>query len=481
MAPLRSLKFRIALTIFLLEGIMMAVVLAQVLGQWSRSAEEQLAAQENVMLNILGRVARTALITDEFNELQFYLAEAERDPHLARAWLTDGGERIVASATRADLGQSLAAIPLGRDQRRRTVDVANATGLLGRLVLEFSNHELLAARARARDLGVAVAAVGMSLIAVVGLLIGHLLTRRLARLELGARSMAAGDMQVRTQIGGGDEVAALSASFDAMAESLARERKALKQTNRELDGLVAARTAQLTQINHELESFAYSVSHDLRGPLRGIDGFSKALLDDYGARLDDEGRDYLARVRGSAQRMAQMIDDLLKLSRVTRVAISRTDVDLSVVAQEVVAALRREDPTRLVAVDIAPAMRTQADPGLMRNLLENLLHNAWKYSAKTAQARIEVGHVLRDEETVYFVRDNGAGFDMRYIDKLFGAFQRLHRVDEFEGTGIGLATARRIVARHSGRIWAEGEPGKGATFYFTLGVAAPSSGDGGRS
>jgi PAS domain S-box-containing protein len=238
-----------------------------------------------------------------------------------------------------------------------------------------------------------------------------------------------------------------------------------------LEQRVEARTAELRRLNQELESFAYSVSHDLRGPLRGIDGFALALLEEYGDRLDATGRGYLERVRSGSQRMGELIDDLLRLSQVSRASLQFEPVDLSALAESVLDHLRQMEPGRAVAAVVTPGLQAMGDRGLLQVALENLLGNAWKYSAKRADARIEFGADIDGKETVYFVRDNGIGFDMQYVNKLFTAFQRLHRRDEFEGTGIGLATVRRIVERHGGRVWAEAAPGAGATFRFTLGRA----------
>ena len=231
--------------------------------------------------------------------------------------------------------------------------------------------------------------------------------------------------------------------------------------------LSAAKSAA-EDANRELESFSYSVAHDLRTPLRAIDGFSLALAEDYGDRLDVEGRRYLVRVRDAAQRMAELIDDLLTLSRVTRSELRRDRVDLTAVAHTVLGALQRLEPGRRVEVVIAPGLCADADPQLAAILLDNLLGNAWKFTARSAAARIELGQTTVDGVVAFFVRDNGAGFDMAYRDKLFGVFQRLHPEAEFPGTGIGLATVARITQRHRGRIWADGQLGAGATFYFTL-------------
>ncbi len=245
------------------------------------------------------------------------------------------------------------------------------------------------------------------------------------------------------------------------------EREVLR-LNAELERRVEERTRQLEVANRELESFSYSVSHDLRSPLRGIDGFSQLLLDRNRGSLDAESAHYLQRVRAAAQRMGMLIDDLLSLSQITRSKLVRRRVDLSALAKEILDELARAEPEREVDCRIAPGLAADADPGLMRAMLQNLLGNAWKFTGKRARARVEFGRQRVNGEAVFFIRDNGAGFNMDYAATLFGAFQRLHTSNEFEGTGIGLATVQRIVSRHGGRIWAEGVPDEGATFFFQL-------------
>jgi len=257
-----------------------------------------------------------------------------------------------------------------------------------------------------------------------------------------------------------------------------RARTELERLNAELELRVNQRTAELVVANKELEAFAYSVSHDLRAPLRAMEGFSQALIEDYAGQLDETGRDYLRRVQAGASRMAQLIEDLLHLSRVTRAELQREPVDLSALARSIAAGLRQSAPNRQVEFLLAEDLQAEGDGRLLRVALTNLLGNAWKFTGKTAAAKIEFGLAPETgpnqaqpwaaRQRVFFVRDNGAGFDMKYADKLFGAFQRLHTEAEFPGTGIGLAIVQRVIHRHGGQVWAEGAVGRGATFYFSL-------------
>jgi len=242
------------------------------------------------------------------------------------------------------------------------------------------------------------------------------------------------------------------------------ERKEAELVREELTHSLAMRAADLEVVNRELESFSYSVSHDLRGPLRALDGFSRALLKTADQKLDDTEKEYLQRIRGASQRMGRLIDDLLNLARISRAELDMEPVDLSHLCRLVVAELSDGKPERRVEVDIQPGLRGYGDPQLLAIALQNLIGNAWKFTEKTEGAHIHIGQ----ENGAFFVRDNGAGFDMAYSSKLFNAFQRLHSQDAFSGTGIGLATVKRIVNRHGGTIWAEASVDRGATFYFTL-------------
>ncbi|MCE3000466.1 MAG: PAS domain S-box protein [Betaproteobacteria bacterium] len=242
----------------------------------------------------------------------------------------------------------------------------------------------------------------------------------------------------------------------------------VRQLNAELEQRVEQRTRALAAANRELESFSYSVSHDLRAPLRTIDGFSQILIEEYSERLDDSGRGYLERVRAGSQRMARLIDDLLELARVTRRDLQIRSCDLTGMARDIVRELRQGSPGRAVRCEIADGMHVDADPGLLQIALDNLMRNAWKFTGLQAEPLIVVGMEPAETSMAFFVRDNGVGFDIAYANKLFGAFQRLHSESEFQGTGIGLALVQRVIRRHGGQVWARAEPGKGATFYFSL-------------
>lgn len=247
-----------------------------------------------------------------------------------------------------------------------------------------------------------------------------------------------------------------------------RAREQILQLNAELEERVRSRTAELEAANSELEAFSYSVSHDLRAPLRHLDGYSSLLRNEHADQLDEGGRHCLERISSAVRKMDDLINDMIQLARVSREEISKEVVDLSTLATELLGELQQSQPERKVVVSIATGLKVCGDPPLLRLAMENLFANAWKYTGKRAEAVIEFGVMQMDKQSAYFIRDNGAGFDMAYVGKLFGPFQRLHPAEEFEGTGIGLATVQRIIHRHGGRIWAEGEEGRGAVFYFTL-------------
>jgi len=325
-------------------------------------------------------------------------------------------------------------------------------------LITFSTERIRAAQRRMAF----VVFAGLALIAFATVVAAWLIHRGvlapIRRLEQATREVAAGNWSFKIDHGGRDEIGDMWRNFDAMTSALRTSFAQIERSNQELIAL-----------NKEIEAFSYSVSHDLRGPLRSMDGFSLALIEDYGERLDDTARDYLQRIRGASQRMGRLIDELLGLSRVTRTELSIRSVDLSSVAREIAESLNQQDPQRTVRWEIDDGITVQADKSLMVVAMQNLLENAWKFTGKTADPVIRVGVTEQDGDKACFVADNGVGFDMTYADRLFGAFQRLHHESEFSGTGIGLAIVQRIFRRHEGRIWAKARPNQGATFFFRLG------------
>jgi signal transduction histidine kinase len=247
------------------------------------------------------------------------------------------------------------------------------------------------------------------------------------------------------------------------------QRKLREDERKQAEEVMAARNLELQDANKELEAFIYSVSHDLRAPIRHMAGFAQFLAEDCADKLDEQGNIYLSRIQAGSEKATRLIDDMLRLSRISRQEMNRIDMDLNGKALEVIAELRETSPGRDVQIRVAPGLKAAADPSLVGVILANLLGNAWKFTAKTENASIEFGAINQEGKTVFFVKDNGAGFDPAFAEKMFWPFQRLHSEQEFEGTGIGLAIVERIIRRHGGKVWAEGEVGKGAVVYFTLG------------
>ena len=348
--------------------------------------------------------------------------------------------------------------------RYGTVRLAASTGRLARRI-----------KARAVLLGALALVMAVAAFLLAGYAQRSVSKPVLALAELARAVAQRGDYSARSGINRSDEIGVLASGFDAMLGALqirGRERdaaeEALRQAHAGMEATVKARTAELRVANDELEAFTYSASHDLRAPLRRIDGFSSLLEEDCAGQLSEEGKEHISRVRAGCRQMAEVIDSLLKLSRLMRQELEAKELDLSALAEEIFAGIRETEPMRSVKFAARPGLRAHGDRVLLGEVLENLLSNAWKFTGHTPAAVIEFGAEEQAGKTVYLVRDNGKGFDMKYSAKLFRPFQRLHSPAEFPGTGIGLTTVRRIIERHGGRIWAEAEEDKGAAFYFTL-------------
>jgi len=349
-----------------------------------------------------------------------------------------------------------------------------AAGGLGidRVGVLFVEYDLSPQLAQARHNSVIQAfSFGGVIIAIsiaVAVLLYLLVSRRVELIVETSKRFAAGDLDARVLLHGHDELAELGNAFDDMASQRKATEDTIRTLNQELEQRVKERTTQLEAANKELESFSYSVSHDLRSPLRAVDGFTQILGEDYADKLDDEGKRVIGVVRDNAKKMGQLIDNILAFSRVGRKEMEMSEINMVDLAHSVFEELKPSMDGRSVQLDMKPLAACQGDRAMMHQVLVNLFSNAIKFTHNKQVAIIEVGCHAEDKENIYFVKDNGAGFDMQYAQKLFGIFQRLHGSEEFEGTGVGLSIVKRIVDKHGGRVWAEGKVNEGATFYFAL-------------
>jgi signal transduction histidine kinase len=405
------------------------------------------------------------------------------DPDSARETLSAlSADRNIISAVISRPGGGSFASYLGTDPggRRLEMDhpIVSEREQLGTVHLAYSLDELYNDVARYALIAVVVLVLSVLVAMAAGRGIQRSITRPVARLAEAATAVSQQqNYAVRVEpTGGNDELGLLIDTFNEMlARIQAREAEVeaanqrYEQLTEELERRVTQRTAELEATNKELEAFTYSVSHDLRAPLRRIDGFAKLLVDEYDAALPDEARHYLGRVRDGARQMGLLVDDLLNLARLGRQDVKLQVAGLSSIVQRVTTSLQRDAEGRNIDWQIQPLPFVECDPALIEVVFTNLISNAMKYTRPRDRAVIHVGSIEQNGHPVIFVRDNGVGFSMKYADKLFGVFQRLHHADEFEGTGVGLATAQRVILRHGGRIWANAALNSGATFYFTIG------------
>jgi len=406
------------------------------------------------------------LVRDEDRALFAHVsAIVGRELALADQLASPGGTSISASDETVRN-----ALTTGQRQLDQLRDALDTLGRSHDALIASSQAELDRRRQRLRPIILMTLFGGLAAALAAGWWFATDIAARVSALERNAERLANGERLQYEPSRGLDEIGSLDLTLRRAALRLRTRERELRDVNARLEATVHEQAL----LNRELEAFSYSVSHDLRAPLRSIDGFAQALREDWGDKLDETAQDHLSRVRNAAQRMGRLIDDLLKLSRLTRAQIQRTDVDLSQLAREVAAELTERNPARAVTWAIADGLRAWCDPDLARIVLENLLGNAWKFTSKTPNARVEFTALPDTHTRTFVVRDNGAGFDMRYVDKLFAPFQRLHGEREFPGTGIGLATVQRIVHKHGGEVRTEAHVGAGAAFYFTFEATAGS-------
>ena len=488
-AKLLGIVMVTACTALLLAGLALVAYDAQA---YKRQQVEGLTAQADM----LGAVSGAALAFDDAKAAREYLSTLRVKSNIRQAILYGPSGGVFAAYHRAGTGAP-APVSAGAEGSRMedgdlivTRRIRQGREIVGSVLLRASLNR----RARLFSYAGLVLLLSAGAMSLALLLLGRLQSLfSQPILEVAAVARGVVDRQDYSprvaRRGGGDEVGVLVDAFNGMLDRIQQREAELRAANSALQaeieehriareevsalnqGLelrVAERTVELESLNRELESFSYSVSHDLRAPLRSIDGFTALLEKASSDRLDGQSKGYMNKIRSATQRMGHLIDDLLTLSRTARSVMARRQVDLSRLAGAIVHDLREGAPERRVEIAIAPDVQAHADGDLMRTVLENLLGNAWKFTAKKSAARIEFGWSPSLDPPVYFVKDNGAGFDMKYVDKLFGAFQRLHAPSEFEGTGVGLANVQRIIHRHGGEVWCEGEVDQGAVFYFTL-------------
>ncbi|GAB4511917.1 MAG: hypothetical protein Tsb0026_15410 [Sulfuricaulis sp.] len=470
------LRWKVVTIMLGLAAISLAIASAGLMWREYQEFEHKMEQRLTLLADVIGLNSTAALAFNDPAAAAEILAALDSDEHVMAGALYDARERLFVRYLRSDIERQLPELAPSAGRTLFADDTAELVRTIKLKGQPVGKVYLLADTTEWRDAlwGYAgIVAILFIVVLTVGLFVSIWLQRLITEpifnlVQLMRRVGQEGNYALRATKLGDDELGTLVDGFNVMLDEIVKNRAELRQLNEELERRVLNRTEQLEMANKELEAFSYSVSHDLRAPLRAIDGFSRILLEDHAAALNTEGRDNLERVLKATQRMGSLIDDLLRLARVTRTEPSRSEVNLSVIAQEISKSLREQDPERRVRFELMPGLTTQGDPRLLRIALENLLGNAWKFTGKQPESQIELGIKHENGAPVYFVRDNGAGFDMTYANKLFSPFQRLHTADEFPGTGIGLATVQRIMRKHGGRIWAESAVGQGAAFYFTL-------------
>jgi signal transduction histidine kinase len=475
----RTVRAKLAAIVLASTLVALLVALAAMIGYDLRAYHRSVVTDLTTQARLLANTTDAALTFDDAKVAAEDLAALKHRPHVLGAAIYNAKGRLFASYARDGAKPEFPRLPEAEGMRiegseaKVSMRVLKNGEIMGTVYL-LSEYQLYD---RLLDhLGIAAVVLGtaLALALLTSAWLQNLITGPILSISSVAREvLEQGDYSRRAAKMSADEIGALVDAFNAMLAEIERRALDLEASNAEvlllnsrLDGRVKERTAELESANRELESFSYSVSHDLRSPLRAIDGYSQMLEEDYAEKLDDEGRRLLGVVRQSSKHMAHLIDDLLRFSQLGRKPLALAPLDMQALAQEVVAELSPAHPK--ARIEVGPLPAAAGDRSLLRQVWTNLVSNALKYSSLRTLPYVEIGGRAEDSENVYWVRDNGAGFDMKYYEKLFKVFQRLHRAEEFEGTGVGLAIVQRVVSRHGGRVWAESGLGEGAVFRFAF-------------
>jgi signal transduction histidine kinase len=480
-SAVNSISTRLTLMNVLVSGVALVLACAGFFAYDQLTFRESLVRTLSAQAQIIASNSVSAILFNDPQAAQATLAGLKSSQNIASAGIFTADQRPLAEYFRDPADTILTMPALPKDKTEAYWFRATHLVLVRQITSQGKPVGFVFLRADLREIDqrlkryTLIAFCVLLLSLVVAMLISSVFRRSVAepivQLAATARKVSRDkDYSVRAKAyTQRDELAVLVESFNEMLQEIQKRDTELQEAHDELEHRVAERTRELVAANRELEAFSYSVSHDLRGPLDALDGFSYVLMKQYGAKLDDQARELIQHIRGSGKRMVQLIDDLLNLSRVTTSLMHEEKIDLSAMARVIMADLCRVAPDRKVEFVMPAKVEGYGDARLVRIVMENLLRNAWKYTSHHEQARIEFGVTGTDGRATYYVKDDGSGFDPRSADRLFQPFQRLHSNAEFPGNGIGLATVRRIIQRHGGEIWAEGAVEQGATFYFTLG------------